>query len=325
VGILSPAEAPLPDDLIIVPLGSAGAGYRVVDWMGNQVGTVPVAQSVFGSGSFAAQSPDGSHFIADLQVNHIPTRAVLTSKGQEVGALDPRFQYQWADDNRHICLVQNPVPGVGQQSTLLISDLGNNAHVIGVLGIGTAAQDTVHTATVCSVSRDVAVILDERMVAAGPSGFEVATSSIRKLRLSTLQVLHTTNLSSTRVHVVLDPTGAYFAETSLDKQRRTQIIALDTAQVLSELRGRDILGFSGNDARILVGDKSESNHLVEVRETSNEHVITRLSGDVSWVQFRPYSDNLVLALEPAQAVPGEALGAGSVLIIDHKGAIIRVL
>jgi hypothetical protein len=321
----SPTEAPSPGDQLIVPSGTTADGFHVLSWTGQPIGVVPSDRSIDGSVPFPAQSPDGSSFIADIQVNHAATRVVLSANGQDLGTLDPHLQYQWGDDSRHICLVQNPIPGTGQQSSLLVSVLAGNPHAIGVLGTGQSTQEVIHSVKVCAVSRDLVVVQDERMITAGPSGFEVETTAIREFRLSPFRLIRTIKLSTTYpVHVVMDSTGQYFAATTLDAAQRTQIIALASGQVLATLQGQEVLEFSGNDACVLVATGSTPQSIVEMRDLQSEHVVAQLTGNVTWVQSRANSGDFAIALaSPSSGVAG-ASAFGTILIIDRAGHVVRV-
>lgn len=267
--------------------------YHLVGWDGKLLRTFD-SRAVAGAIGQLGQSPDGSRFVA-AGVGPLPQRAVVTVDGARLGILDPHDQFRWADDSRHLCVVHNPNPAAGVQSSIAITDGGKEPRELGDLGTGSG--DSLHDVAVCSVTRDLVVILDEDFVEVG-GDLRTVTSSIREFSLSTFHLLRKVDLSSTPATVIESADGRYFAEESLRPPFFNTIIRAADGATVASVNDRIVLGFTGDDTELVVGlqTASTATDLVEVRKVSGGSVVASLPGHMTVLQFRPASADVFLAV-----------------------------
>jgi hypothetical protein len=310
------------DDRLIVQFPQAPQRFELLDWNGQLQRSISLGSNQGGPVTIPEPSPHGTRLITNAHVGQMVVRAVLGLDGHVYGSLDPQQPYVWADDDRHLCLVQNPFPGQGQQSTLAVSDLGQSQRMLGSLGSGDAAQDILHQAVACSVEHDVVVVVDEKTFN-GPRGMQLAASSVREFRLSTFQELHRYDVTTGMVHVVASYDGAYFAETTLGT-RDTRIVSMADGSTVASLPGRQMLGFSWDDKRVvtLLEDPVATKDVVEVRSLATLAVLAKETGIPAWLQFRPSSSDLAVGVTTEV---GGGFGVWTAaFIVEGSGAVVQI-
>jgi len=212
---------------------------RAISWEGKQVGAMTFNKGV----SLFDQAPDGSRLI----VSDPTGLTVFTSEGRVLDFLtaDPAM---WADDSNHLCMVSKPDGGFGvgflQPAWIFLALPGGASAPAAEVGIFSPHSNILPVA--CSPASN-------RLVVATTFTVQVVSVAVYRLsdgqRLRQWQPGSLTSEGLTQ-NVVASHDGRWLAENA---QIGSQIREVSTGTILATLPRSQVVAFSWDGSRILVG------------------------------------------------------------------------
>lgn len=268
-------------------------------------------------------SPDGNRLVVDSNRGAAVTRVVTDLSGHRFGTLDRRTQFRWADDNEHLCTLTNPVPNIGQQSVLAISDLGRTNIRLGVIADGTDNTGTsFHEVAACSAAHDRVVVLDKIMTSANGS-YAVATVSVREFTLSHFALVKQYSLADSTSDVIVAADAAYLVEESVAAPYRSQIIRTEDGRTLTTIADHVAIAFSGDDSEIVAESPPPDRSVIEVLRADDGAVLVTLHGTLRQLLIRPGAGDLFVVVGVG-AVGPDPLADANIDIVRSDGMTMQL-
>jgi hypothetical protein len=285
-GTARPATQPL----LLIPVRSGTRTLlKELDWQGHLVASLGASGPAIAA--FVRQSPDGSLYIADIANGQSFQRQVRGIDGEKLGLLDPREQYMWGNDNRHICLMQNAAPNPGEASILEVSDQGKPPTRLGV--VATGQGNDLHELAACD-ARDDAVFVADEQYASGAA----ATLDIREYSMSSFRLLRTIPMTGQPVHVMVSGDGRYLDEETLSSPTQSRIVSSADGRLVAARSDVSIAGFSSDDRFVAVVEHplSPTAERVAVEATAGGAPLVELPGALELVQGEPNSSAIAVGV-----------------------------